>query len=88
MRWLVDRADAEAEVADFGVGEGAAEFGQDVLFLEREFLHHGGVGHGDFERAAAELAGAAAGGEGFAGGRSPGGADVGVGLDPTVAALG
>ncbi len=38
---LIDGADAEAEVADLRVGESAAEFGQDVLFVEGKFLHDG-----------------------------------------------
>ena len=34
-----------------------AEFGEDALFVEGEFLHHGGIGDRDFEPAAADLPG-------------------------------
>ena len=71
--FLFDIADAEFEVADFGVGEFGLKFGEDFLFLECELLDRHGVGDGDFECAAAEAAGEGVFGEGGADGGGPSG---------------
>ena len=66
---LVDAADAEAEVADFGVGElRLAVAARICCFWKVSSCMIGRVGDGDFERAAAEAAGAGVAGERLAGG--------------------
>ena len=85
---LFDIADAEFEVADFGVGKFGLKFGEDFLFLESEFLDRHGVGDGDFEGAAAEAAWEGVFGEGGADGGGPGGAEIGASLNSAIAADG
>ena len=69
-------------------GSWFVQCGEDLLFLEGEFLDDDRVGDGDFEDAAAEAAGSGVSGERLAGGGLPGGGEVGVGLDAAVAAGG
>ena len=61
---------------------------EDLLFLERQFLNDGGVCDGDFKHAAADFAWAGETGECRAGCLLPGGREIGVRLDPAVAARG
>ena len=77
-------ADAEADVADFCVGELGLQLCKDLLFLKREFLNDCGVARGYFERAAADAAWVGVFGYGFAGRLLPGGGKVGGGLDAVV----
>jgi hypothetical protein len=83
---LIDRADAELEVANVRVGTLFAQVCQDLFFLERQLLNDDGVRDGDFQDAAFEAAGKRVGCEGFAGGFSPGGREIGGGLDAAIAA--
>jgi hypothetical protein len=83
---LVDRADAEFDVADARVGELFLQVGEEFLLLEGEFLDDNGIRYGNFKDAAFEAPGACVGGQFRAGGAAPGGCEVGVGLDAALAA--
>jgi hypothetical protein len=86
MSRLVDRADAEFDVADARVGELFLQVGEEFLFLEGEFLDDDGIRYGDFEDAAFEAAGARVGGQFRAGGAVPGGCKISRRLDAAIAA--
>ncbi len=64
------------------------EIGEDLLFLEREFLDGHRVGNRDFQDTAAEASGVSVFGQSFSHGGSPGGGEIGIGLDATVTAGG
>jgi len=71
-----------------GVGYCRLERFEDALLLKCEFLDDGGICNGDFKLAAADLAGAGEACQRGAGCLLPGGREIGVRLDPAVAARG